>query len=296
MVLNFLGDDRVLITGATGWFGRTALWMAMKENVNVLAMASKKNSVRVGEFSKGVYAHNLEQIADFAPTVFVDSAFLTRDKISAFDLGGYISLNRSLIRDSIEIASLPSIRKYVGFSSGATRHLAGQESFALQNNPYAALKMEYEAEMAQINSSNEVAISIARVWSVTGPFTTKPDLFAFSNLISQAREGLMRIESAGNVFRRYCGLEAVMQVALAQKKQGGDPVFDTGGELIEIGDLAQVIREEINNEAVVIRGSYDGSREDNYYSDGTQWDSMIADLGLLQESIRSQIRRSTNFD
>ena len=296
MALNYLGDDRVLITGATGWFGRMALWMARKENVSVLAVASKKATIQLDSFSENIYEYNLEHMTDYAPTVVVDSAFLTRDRVGVISLGDYISLNRGLIRGSKEIASLPSVRKYVGFSSGATRHLAGQESFALESNPYAALKMEYEAEMAQINASNEVAMSIARVWSVTGPFTTKPDLFAFSNLISQAREGVMRIESAGNVFRRYCELEAVMRVALAQKKQRGDPVFDTGGELIEIGDLAQVICEEINNEAIVIRGAYDGSREDNYYSDGTQWDSMIADLGLVQESIRSQIRRSANFD
>jgi len=55
----------------------------MKENVNVVATASRKNSVRIGEFSKGVYEHNLEQIAEFAPTVVVDSTFLTRDNISA---------------------------------------------------------------------------------------------------------------------------------------------------------------------------------------------------------------------
>ena len=290
MGLTFQHNDRVLITGATGWFGRTALWMAKKENTSVLAMASKRNTIRVGGFYQSVYEQNLETIADFAPTVVVDSAFLTRDRVGALTLDDYITLNRGLICDSKKMVSLPSIRKYVGFSSGATRHLAGQGSFALQNNPYGALKREYEDEMAKIDSSTEVAIAIARVWSVTGPFTTKPYLFAFSSLMSQASAGVMRIESSGIVYRRYCGLEEVMQVALSRKKQGDDPVFDTGGELIEIGDLAEIIRQEVNPQAEIFRDLRDGAEPDNYYSDGKVWDQLLNECQIKPATIREQVR------
>ena len=288
--------ERILVTGATGWFGRTALMMLRDYSSSVLAVSSKSGILELPGFRVNTLVQNLDMISEFSPTLVIDSAFVTRDRLNSLAVDDYISINRSLIEQSVLMASLPSVKKYVGFSSGATKHLAGQGSFALEANPYAALKKEYENQMTQMNSTGDVAISIARVWSVSGPFTTKPHLFAFSNLISQAKRGVIQIDSSGKVFRRYCGLENVLLVALAQGKQSGDPVFDTGGELIEIGDLAEVIRKEINKDAVVMRKFNDWSDVDDYYSDGTQWESLISKHGIDFETIPSQIRRSIKFD
>jgi hypothetical protein len=73
------------------------------------------------------------------------------------------------------------------------------------------------------------------------------------------------------------------------------PIFDTGGELIEIGDLAQIIREEVNVDAQIFRGSLDGTVEDHYYSDGKQWDALLNKYDFEFESVRSQVRRVSSL-
>jgi hypothetical protein len=60
----------------------------------------------------------LQTIRDFIPTVVIDSAFLTRDKLAVLGQGEFININQGLISDSLEMARLPSVRKNVGFPSG----------------------------------------------------------------------------------------------------------------------------------------------------------------------------------
>jgi NADPH:quinone reductase-like Zn-dependent oxidoreductase len=44
-----LGDDRVLITGASGWLGRTSLDLVAPLGLPTLALASRARMIRVAE-------------------------------------------------------------------------------------------------------------------------------------------------------------------------------------------------------------------------------------------------------
>jgi nucleoside-diphosphate-sugar epimerase len=187
------------------------------------------------------------------------------------------------------MASLPSVRKYVGFSSGATVHSAGQASFSLLDNPYAALKREYEDGISRLSGMTKGKMSIARVWSVTGAHATKPDLFMFSNLVSQALSGRIVIKANNLVFRRFCTVGEVIFVALADSGRHGT-IFDTGGELIEIGELAEIVRQEVNPRAEIVRELRDGTAPDNYHSDGKVWDALINECQIIPATIRDQVR------
>lgn len=283
-------NTRLLITGGTGWFGRNLISMARTLGVNYLVVGSGDKEIEIDGKKTLVREQNFQRIREFDPTIIVDTAFLTREKLESVGIDKFISINKQLMKDSLEMASLPSVRKYVGFSSGATVNLAGQTSFSLHNNPYAALKREYEADMTDLSKTNKGKISIARVWSVTGEHMTKPQLFAFSNLISQALTGRMIIKSKNLVFRRYCTINEVISVAMAESGSQG-PIFDTGGELIEIGDLAEVVRQEINPGAEIVRELDDGIEPDNYYSDGKVWDQLLRELHIKPASIRDQVGR-----
>jgi len=287
--------DRVLVTGATGWFGRTASLMATASGIPLLAVSTKFSTFEVAGVVVHTVPQNLAEIQAFAPTVVIDTAFITREKYKDSKEVEYVKNNREIIKSSIEICSMPSVRKYVGFSSGATVHLAGRKSFSLNENPYGALKAEYEDEMNALNLMRDQSISIARVWSVSGAYVTKPTLFAFTDLITQARKGAMQIKAPNKVFRRYCSIESVIQIALSQPKQPMSPIFDTGGELIEIGDLAQIIREEVNPDAQLFRGSPDGTVEDHYYSNGKQWRALLNKYDFEFESVRSQVRHVSSL-
>lgn len=291
----FLGslssDDRVLVTGAGGWFGRTAIAMTRKAGVDLLATGSKDQNIEIDGQGQPVQAQSLEAISAFKPTVVIDTAFVTRERLSVLGHKTYVETNQKLIDQSLAIAALPWVRKYVGFSSGATMHLAGQASFSLEENPYAAQKRIYESKIAETARSLQVDVSVARIWSVTGSYVTKPESFAFSDLITQARLGQINIRSNHAVFRRYCSVEDVLAIAILPKVPGSITVFDTGGELVELGELAELIVELVYPNAEIRRRLDTALPQDNYHSDNKDWSNLTGFARLSLDTLRGQITR-----
>jgi len=283
--------DRVLICGASGWFGQTAIAMTKDAGLEYMATGSRTRVIEIDGDTVRVASHNISSISAFEPTVVIDAAFLTRDKIAVIGAVKYIEINQVLMKISREIASLESVRKYVGFSSGATVHLAGQDSFSLSDNPYAALKKSYEAQMMEVSNWSKASLVIPRVYSVTGAYVNKPQLFAFSDLILQARAGVIEVRAKNKVLRRYSPVEDVIALAVAQSKQQGQIIFDTGGEMLEVGDLANQIRMEVCQDAIIHRELNPNLLADDYQSDNVQWSNVLSLSDMEQAPLSEQIRR-----
>jgi nucleoside-diphosphate-sugar epimerase len=212
------------------------------------------------------------------------------------DFESYVRENKKLIMDAGSVARLPSVEKFVGFSSGAAVHLAGQKDFSLENNPYGALKKEYEETLDTASKEARADISIARVWSVSGSQVTKPDLFALSNLIMQAKTGHIEVRAPQKVFRRYAAIEDVIAVALSDSGLNGAQIFDTGGELIEIGELANLVKALVNPEAKIQRTQQIEGIVDDYHSDGESWKRLVEEIGIEAADLETQILRvAQNF-
>ena len=288
---NLRSDDRVLVTGAAGWFGRTAIAMTGGASLELLATGSKDQKIEIDGQSQAVHTQTLEIILAFRPTVIIDSAFVTRERLPVLGHKAYIEANQRIIDESLAIAAIPSVRKYIGFSSGATKHLAGHSSFSIEENPYAAQKRMYESKMSEITANLQSDISVARVWSVTGSYCTKPQTFAFTDLIAQAKLGLIEIKAKHLVFRRYCALEDVLAIAMLPTAPGSNPIFDTGGDLIELGELAKRVVNLVNPNAEIRRQIDPELPSDDYYSDSEDWDGLLQSADLAKDSISEQVTR-----
>jgi nucleoside-diphosphate-sugar epimerase len=288
---NLRSDDRVLVTGAAGWFGRTAIAMARGASLELLATGSKDQKIEIDGQSQAVHTQTLEIILAFRPTVIIDSAFVTRERLPVLGHKAYIEANQKIIDESLAIAAMPSVRKYIGFSSGATKHLAGHSSFSIEENPYAAQKRMYESKISEITANLQSDISVARVWSVTGSYCTKPQTFAFTDLIAQAKLGLIEIKAKHLVFRRYCALEDVLAIAMLPTSPGSNPIFDTGGDLIELGELAKRVVNGVNPNAEIRRQIDPELPSDDYYSDSEDWDGLLQSADLTKGSISEQVTR-----
>ena len=288
---NLRSSDRVLVTGAGGWFGRTAVAMTRKSDLELLPTGSKDQQIEIDGQSQALQAQDLEIIAAFKPTVVIDSAFVTRERLPILGHKTYIETNQKLIDQSLAIAALPSVRKYIGFSSGATMHLAGHASFSLEENPYAAQKRIYESKISEIASVLQSDISVARVWSVTGSYCTKPQTFAFTDLIAQAKLGLIEIKAKHLVYRRYCALEDVLALAMLPSAPGGNPIFNTGGDLIELGELAKIVVDHVNPNAEIRRQIDPQLTPDNYHSDSKEWGELVQSAKVTNDSISDQVTR-----
>lgn len=284
-------DDRVLVTGAAGWFGRTAIAMTRVKGLELLATGSKDQKIEIDGQSQVVHAQTLELISAFRPTVIIDSAFVTRERLPILGQKAYIEANQKIIDESLAIAAMPSVRKYIGFSSGATKHLAGHSSFSIEENPYAAQKRVYESKISEITANLQSDISVARTWSVTGSYCTKPQTFAFTDLIAQAKLGLIEIKAKHLVYRRYCALEDVLALAMLPSAPGGSPIFNTGGDLIELGELAKIIVDLVNPNAEIRRQIDPKLTPDNYHSDSKEWRELLQSAKVTNDSISDQITR-----
>lgn len=289
---NLRSGDRVLVTGAGGWFGRTAVAMTRESGLALLATGSKDQQIEIDGQSQAVQAQDLEVIAAFKPTVVIDTAFATREMHLVLGHKGYVETNQKLIDQSMAIAVLPSVRKFVGFSSGVTMHLAGQKSFSLEENPYAAQKRIYENRLEKLANSLEIDASIARVWSVTGCYFTKgAAAFAFTDLIAQAKLGLIEIKAKHFVHRRYCAIEDVLALCLLPRVSGSKTIIDTGGDLIELSELAKLVVDLINPHADILREVDPGLPADDYHSDAKDWNKLQNFVGLPSDSISNQVIR-----
>ena len=292
---NLRSDDRVLVTGAGGWFGRTAIAMTREAGLNLLATGSKSQNIEIDGQVQEVKTQSVEIISAFKPTVVIDTAFATREMLLVLGYKTYVETNQKLISQSLAIAGLPSVRKYIGFSSGVTMHLAGQASFSMKENPYAAQKRIYENSLVDLAHSHEIDVSIARVWSVTGGYVTKgAAAFAFTDLIAQAKLGLIDVKAKHLVYRRYCAIEDVLALCILPRSSGSNIILDTGGDLIEIGELAKMVVECINPNAEILREVYPGLPSDDYHSDSKDWDALQKSCGLALDSILNQVIRVAN--
>jgi hypothetical protein len=265
--------------------------MTRKSDLELLATGSKDQKIEIDGQSQAVHAQTLEIILAFRPTVIIDSAFVTRERLPVLGHKAYIEANQKIIDESLAIAAMPSVRKYIGFSSGATKHLAGHSSFSIEENPYAAQKRMYESKMSEITANLQSDISVARVWSVTGSHCTKPQTFAFTDLIAQAKLGLIEIKAKHLVFRRYCALEDVLAIAMLPTAPGSNPIFDTGGDLIELGELAKRVVNLVNPNAEIRRQIDPELPSDDYYSDSEDWDGLLQSADLAKDSISEQVTR-----
>jgi nucleoside-diphosphate-sugar epimerase len=265
--------------------------MNREAGLQLLATGSKDQQIEIDGQSQAVRAQSIEVISAFKPTVVIDTAFVTRERLPILGHKTYIETNQKLIDQSLDIAALPSVRKYIGFSSGATMHLAGHNSFSLEENPYAAQKRIYESKISAIAAGLQSDILVARVWSVTGSYCTKPESFAFTDLIAQAKLGLIEIKAKHLVYRRYCALEDVLALAMLPSAREGNPIFDTGGDLIELGELAKIVVDLVNPNADIRHRLDKALPPDNYHSDNKDWGQLtgMAKLGL--DTLRDQITR-----
>jgi hypothetical protein len=126
---------------------------------------------------------------------------------------------------------------------------------------------------------------------VTGSYCTKPQTFAFTDLIAQAKLGLIEIKAKHLVFRRYCALEDVLAIAMLPTAPGSNPIFDTGGDLIELGELAKRVVNRVNPNAEIRRQIDPGLPSDDYYSDSEDWDGLLQSADLAKGSISEQVTR-----
>jgi len=294
--LALVGDERILITGAGGWLGRSLLSTLLPSTPaeQLMALGSRSRTLIVEGRPIEILAWDDADVAGFAPTHIVHLAYLTRDRLVELGWSRYVAENVGLSARIVDLLALPTVRALVHTSSGAVAGLTESTAQPATVQPYGLLKRIDELLFADECARRGQACVTCRVWSVSGPHVVEPHKYAFSDLILQALSGSdVTVRSANRVYRRYLDAGELMEVALRLGLAGRTVVFDSGGTHVEIGELARQIVEEIGVEGQRVQREESGAVEpDDYSADDALFLELAGETGVGITDLRGQIRRT----
>lgn len=234
---------------------------------------------------------NPDEVSNFQPTFVFDAAFLTRRFLDPLGLDEYVRRNEELMSRVLWLCGLQSVRKVVTISSGAAHAVAGAEPTKATFDPYGSMKLEFEHKLAAKARDGAIDLVIARAFSLSGGLVRRPHEYAFSSFVAQALESnLITVDSPGLVYRRYCSAEDFLAVSAGLSTKIGVTEFDSGGELVELLDLAKMIAEAIPGR-IEVRADPNRTLggSSSYCSDDAEWRKVLGITGLNPSNISEQI-------
>lgn len=287
-----------LLTGASGWFGRTALHVYEQAHGpealrrEVIPFASRQRWVDFGSPQGPVLARPLAAITEVpGPAGLLHLAFLTRDKVAELGLEAYRTSNRAITATVAQVLGAWPELPVVTTSSGAAAVLDGQPP-DLEANPYASLKREEEA-LLEREAARRMAV-VFRVFAASGQFMTRPGKFALGDFLLQALAGEpIRIRARHRATRSYVSAETLLALSwqLLQQPQGAGSLqrFDACTDTLTLQELAQLVAAE-TGAAVISPEIPPGAIYDNYQGDLTRFRSLLRERQLQPPTMAEQIR------
>jgi nucleoside-diphosphate-sugar epimerase len=291
--------DRVAVTGASGWFGTTALDLLLDAwpsdgSERIVGYASSERAI-VLPSGRAVRVKALpDLLTDPAPTVLLHFAYLTRDRVADLGVAEYAKRNVSISSLALAAVRQHRPRIVVTASSGAVNEAEGRLAHDLVTNPYGALKVLDELAFAEASRKVGAGWAIPRVFSVAGPGMSRPENYALGSMIAMARAGgPVQITSTRPAFRSYCGVDEVIALSIwaADKRRCG--VFDTVGHEVEMADLAATVAGVIGDGCAVSRPGFDPTAAaDRYVGDPSTHAALLRDSGLAAASLSALVLRT----
>ncbi|MFZ4702108.1 MAG: NAD-dependent epimerase/dehydratase family protein [Candidatus Methylumidiphilus sp.] len=298
-----LGNGMLVVTGATGWFGRTALHELQQllgpESFSrrVRAFASRSRTIASTGFVDGVErpipVAPLAELPELAAREPIDAllhtAFLTREHVERVGVEEYISVNRGitdLVCRSLEAS--PAARAVV-ISSGAAAALDGVACIEehLHADPYGVLKVEEERRLGEIADT-----LVLRAYAVSGRFMRDPEQFALGDFLLRALRRLpIVIKAPMPVIRGYGHAGDMVNLAFhwlwSEHLPPAHPIAAVSQE-VELLELARRIS-SLYDLPPTLSAMDPGLSPNRYTADPALFVTMLYELGIVPHSLKEQI-------
>jgi len=281
----------IIITGVNGWLGNSFINIASnsKKNYSFLGLSSRNYSQVVFDKLKKHNEVSIKNFWNFTNSSgevegLVHLAFLTRDKLKGMSSGEYLAENRKITERACDLVISCKPKWVLTVSSGATQNL---DEF----NYYGQLKREEENALTNACQSTGTELIIGRLWGATGFTMPINRNYAISDFICQALEiGSIKVNSNFEVWRRYVDAEQFMDLLFKRALAGDSGVINSGGPIIEIGELANKIALKMGLTRKIFRNfESDSDLIDNYFFPGDEYELSLNKFGMNTKSIDEQI-------
>ena len=295
-------DERLVVIGASGWIGQNLLCALHKamggedfaERVVCFGSSDRRLSMPGGRQIDQLALEQLGSLDRRSTTVF-HLAFLTKDKVAGMPADDYTAANRAL-REAVLGALDPIGARRVFVASSGAAAFADDPDAAADLRLYGQLKQEDErafAAWADESADGRTAV-IARIFSLSGPFINKHETYALASFILNAMAGRpIEVKATVPVYRSYVAIRELLSLVMCQlfsARQGGVVFYDTGGEPVEIGELADAVANEFGVE--VLRASMRSAPANRYVGSGADYGVRLAAFGLEHVALAQQIRET----
>jgi nucleoside-diphosphate-sugar epimerase len=288
----------ILVSGASGWLGRALIRIVQDKSTSlymnqVVGLSSNPRKDRSDQNVpyENFYDFKIPNDLDG----FVHLAFLTRDKIQEMTSDDYISSNRKIIDRAVEIIQSTKPKWVALVSSGAIFSKSSNfttPEFDLLSNPYGFLKLEEEEQIAKAAAGVGANLAIGRLWGATGVDLKPSPKYAISDFIQSALTNKkIIIHSENLVFRRYCDASEFMRVLTNCAINEEFRVFNSGGPLVELGDLAKQISDLIGH-CGIERETLSDLAPDIYFPKDLSYEEIASTFGIVPLSIEEQVNRT----
>jgi nucleoside-diphosphate-sugar epimerase len=294
-------SSKVLITGATGWLGRETVARVIEGKFEGITQSdlllASSNGRDLELDSLGVLPTvALETLSHRESTNTIEGlvhlAFITKDKTTQYSFSEFVAKNIELISAACEIIERDKPKWVVVVSSGA---IIDRPTLEIENNvvrnPYGFCKRIEEALIAESAHKVGANIVIGRLWGGTGLYMPIKRAYAISDFIESAKEkNAISINSGGDVIRRYCDAGDFMEVLIRAALKRETTTIDSGGSIIEVGELAKLISARLGQ--IPITRSETPTPLDDYYPRGSEFEELAKSVGVQLHGIDEQVLRT----
>lgn len=293
---------RIVITGAGGWIGlatlealSAALGPDFEARVRCFGSSRRNLSLLSGAT---IEQRPLAEVArlDHVPTIVLHFAFLTMDRAEAMDEAAYRAANAALNQSLLEaLGSIGTEAIFVASSGAAVRADDPRASPAMRL--YGALKCEQEALFADWAEQTRKRAVIARIFNISGPHINKHGSYALASFVLDALAGQpIRIRSSHLVIRSYVAVRELMSLVFGLLLQGQAAVtrFDTGGEPMEMQEIARIVADQLGDVSID-RPPLDDTIVDRYAGDDRAYRALLADHHIDPVPFARQVIETIEF-
>lgn len=296
-------SSEIFVSGASGWLGKELISLINQKRLidfstnDLRLFSSNGRSIKLinsKEYLTSSFEVNQFEIEPKNLEGFIHLAFLTRDKLKTLNFNDFIRINLELISKACQIIERNKPKWVVVVSSGAILDReSGEIESDVEKNPYGFCKRIEELLLADAAKRVGANIVIGRLWGASGE-QMPPNLeYALSDFIESARlKNEIQIKSGGEVFRRYVDAGEFMEVLVKLAISGESRLLDSGGVVIEIGELSQLVAGHFPGTSVSRSKSL--TDVDDYYPKEQDFNDLAKELGIQLRTIKEQVARTVN--
>ena len=295
-------DARIVVTGAGGWLGMATLELLRAAlgpdfERRTACFGSRRRALRLSDGSE-VEQQALAALGSLEPrpTIVLHLAFLTKDRAEAMDERAYETECRRIGKTVLGALDAIGAEALFLASSGAAR-FAGDPDAAPAMRLYGRLKRDDEDLFADWAERTGRCAVITRIFNLSGPHINKHASYALASFILDALAGRpIQVRAGHPVVRGYVAIRELMSLvfALLLEEGGGVVRFDSGGEPVELGELAEAVQRTLGGGPVERPQRVTGAG-DRYAGDDRAYQALLASHAIAPVPVAAQIAETAEF-